>query len=385
MEKENPDPNQDDVIDDSSDSEEEKVKHPLEDSFVAMFPFSPRRYIKQKLANIKDGPEAIARLTEELLNKTTPKNEDWNDSEDDAAEEHIEEWKEMKLIDLRSLFPERCPDWLLGNLKDISVFARSVAGNNMIEELEKQFNRKVEEIFAIPEAERAKLPTLKEWKARRQLQEELDMWSIRITALDMVNMYEDPVSTFHNMARKPEANLYREHSLAGLRDEFRYQNAQQIGKIFRRNRFFFAPARRVLLGMANTRKTRRPDKDVGYPAQPCIAFIRERRFCQLEEEISREVQWRRRDREQERMEASAARLLQECAICLKVDCLPSEMVSCQAGHNFCKRCVVTTAEGVLASGRGVVMCLDQCDMEMEADQLLRVLKPNVMSTDRQRS
>ena len=61
----------------------------------------------------------------------------------------------------------------------------------------------------------------------------------------------------------------------------------------KRNRFFFAPAR-LLRG--NTRNNSRPDKDVDQPAAPCIAFIRERRFCQLEEEITMEVQRRPMER-----------------------------------------------------------------------------------------
>ena len=206
------------------------------------------------------------------------------------------------------------------------------------------------------------------------------MWSIRITAQDMMDMYEDPVSIFYGQNRKPEFHqLYREHSLAGLRDEFRYQKAQLIGREFRRNRFFFAPARRALLLRGNTRKTRRPEKEVGQPATPCMAFIRERRFCQLEEEITMEVQRRRVDREKKKMEARAAGLLEECIICLASDCLPLDMVSCQAGHRFCKTCVITTAEGVLARGMGVVKCLGNCDLEMEVNQMQRVLKPNVLS------
>ena len=122
----------------------------------------------------------------------------------------------------------------------------------------------------------------------------------------MVDIYDDPVSIFFGQNRKPESNLYREHSLAGLRDKFRYQKAQLME--FRRNGFFFAPARRALFLRGNTRKTRRPDKDVGQPATPCIAFIRERKFCQLEEEITMEVQRRRLDWEQMKMEARAAGL-----------------------------------------------------------------------------
>lgn len=63
-------PNQDDI---SSESDEEETRHPLEDQFVAMFPFTPRGYIRKRLANIQNSnPDAVARLTEELLRNPTP-------------------------------------------------------------------------------------------------------------------------------------------------------------------------------------------------------------------------------------------------------------------------------------------------------------------------
>ena len=294
-----------------------------------MFPFTPIRYIRTKLANIQaNNPEAVARLKEELLRNPIPNSDDWNDTEDDEIEEDVEKWKDVKLSEMRCLFPDRCPDWLMDNLNNISVTAKG-AGSKMFEEMEKQFTRKADEIFSLSEADRDKLPSLRAWKERRQLQDELEMWGVRITAQAMVGMFEDPASNFFGHDRKPETNLYRMHSLAGLREEFRYQNAQQIGAVFRRSRFFFAPARRALLLRGNTRKTRRPDKDVGYPAAPCLAFIRERRFCQMEEEIGREVQRRHLNREQMKTEAMAAGLLEECLICFASDCLPSDMISCK--------------------------------------------------------
>ena len=211
-------------------------------------------------------------------------------------------------------------------------------------------------------------------------QEDLETWSTRITAMDMMDMYDDPVSSFYSEGRWPESNLYREQSLAGLKDDFRYQSAQQIRMVFMRSNFFFAPARRDLQRRENTRKSRRPDKDVGYPAQTTIAFVREKTFCLLEEEINREVERRGLDRAQERMEAITAGLLEECVICLADDCLPAEMVACQADHRFCKRCLVNSAERVLATGRGVVRCLGLCDMEVEMDALQKVLEPSLVSS-----
>ena len=55
------------------------------------------------------------------------------------------------------------------------------------------------------------------------------------------------------------------------------------------------------------------------------------------------------------------------------------MISCQAGHRFCKICVITTAEGALARGLGVVRCLGMCDLEMELNYFQTVFKANMLS------
>ena len=110
-----------------------------------------------------------------------------------------------------------------------------------------------------------------------------------------------------------------------------------------------------------------------------MAFIKERRFCELEEEITREVEKRRVAREQMEMEARNAGVLEECVICLEPDCLPIDMISCLTGHKFCKNCVIITAEGVLARGKGMVQCLGECDLEVDVNQLQKVLKPIVLS------
>ena len=162
--KENTDNNN--MNDDSDDSDsEEEARHPLEEQFISMFPSTPRRYIRARLASIQNNnPEAVARLTEELLRNPTPKSGDWSDPEDDEVDEDVEHWKEVKLSEMRSLFPDRCPDWLIENLNNISVIAKGLPGNNMIEKMENQFIRKAEEIFSLSEADRAKLPSLKAWK-----------------------------------------------------------------------------------------------------------------------------------------------------------------------------------------------------------------------------
>ena len=77
------------------------------------------------------------------------------------------------------------------------------------------------------------------------------------------------------------------------------------------------------------------------------------------------------------MEARAASLLEECVICLAPDCLSLDMISCQAGCRFCKSCLISP------KGMGVVMCLGSCHLEMEVNQMQRMLLSNSGSTGRQ--
>ena len=217
------------IDDDGSDSDEEEVKHPLEDSFISMFPFTSRRYIRNRLANLPNNPEAVARLTEELLKNPTPVGNDIDHDDDDDLAEDINQWKDVKLLEMRGIFPDLCPDWLMETLNNNVDIARAAVVDPaaMFEEMEKRVSRKADEILSLPETEKAKLPTMKAWRERRQLQEELEMWSNGITAKDMVDLYEDPGQHFYGEERKPETPLYRRHSLARLKDEFRFQNARR--------------------------------------------------------------------------------------------------------------------------------------------------------------
>ena len=87
---------------------------------------------------------------------------------------------------------------------------------------------------------------------------------------------------------------------------------------------------------------------------------------------------KRLHRELNILEATAANELEECSICLSVDCLSAEMASCQSGHRFCRTCVAAIADEVVATGRGLVSCLANCDMMVEKDQLKKVLLPQIL-------
>ena len=68
-----------------------------------------------------------------------------------------------------------------------------------------------------------------------------------------------------------------------------------------------------------------------------------------------------------------------CSLCLADDCHPADIAICQSGHKFCRDCLVTSTEKVLATGGDVVKCLGICDKEVEITQLRRVLGPSILS------
>merc|ERR1712142_703760 len=130
-----------------NDSKTEEVKkHPLEDEFVSMFPYTPRIYIQNKLARLSNNPEAaeVTRLTEELL-ANSKLSVPVNELEDD---EDVEQWQELKLSEMRIIFPDLSPDWLMEALVNIADALQAVSDMTVkLEEMERLFNRKVDEIL----------------------------------------------------------------------------------------------------------------------------------------------------------------------------------------------------------------------------------------------
>lgn len=86
-------------------------------------------------------------------------------------------------------------------------------------------------------------------------------------------------------------------------------------------------------------------------------------------------------------EVASADKLMTCTCCLSsAELLPRELVSCPAGHGYCKECVVRSAQEVLAVGgrRGVVECLATgCHEGFAVEDLENILPAKVLSTLKQ--
>ena len=102
-----------------------------------------------RLTNLPDNPEAVARFTEELLNNPAPTGNE-NDYDDDELAEEIDLWKDVKLLEMRGIFPDLCPDWLEETLSNIAGNAKAIADPSVkFEEMEKMVSRKADEILSL--------------------------------------------------------------------------------------------------------------------------------------------------------------------------------------------------------------------------------------------
>ena len=88
--------------------------------------------------------------------------------------------------------------------------------------MEALFAAKVEQMFAMRSEERRLLPTRVQWETKQKAKEELEKWSGNMSVNDMLLLYsDDPAGYFGNPERKPESELYKQHVIEGLKNEFR--------------------------------------------------------------------------------------------------------------------------------------------------------------------
>jgi hypothetical protein len=201
---------------------------------------------------------------------------------------------------------------------------------------------------------------------------------------DMLELYaDDPDGYFSNPDRKLESEAYKQHALAGLKDQFRFHSITEIEKSFKKGRYLFTPAFRHLKHMMatgrKTRKTQRPDFEVKYPIDPCIELLKEKKFCELEVAIRAEKERRAAEREAAVEEARAAGALEECQCCYSPDCLREDMVQCKSGHCYCKECVARGCSVAIGDGKTIIECLGHCSEEIGWQELQKALTPNILS------
>ena len=121
-----------------------------------------------------------------------------------------------------------CPDYLLNDVvraisKPSTADQDGSAPNFNVEQLDTVFATHVERMFAMRPEEKRMLPTRLQWETKRKEKEELEKWSGNMSVNDMLLLYsDDPAGYFGNPDRKPESELYKQHAVEGLKNEFRF-------------------------------------------------------------------------------------------------------------------------------------------------------------------
>ena len=360
------------------------------------------QYMDYRCEDLVDKPAAIDRFTEELLINSKPPphwGQEMQVGPGKAAEDEIqpvagpssgsaaatpkkalnllEVWEGECLDQLKSMFPDICPEHLQTCVKSI---AKERVGEEVTGADITKFHQLVENLWNPSKP----LPTRREYEARRKEQLELENWAGAMTAARFLQLYPDPKEYFTGAGRHKVATLgYTDHALADLLKRFPYQSKAKVEAELRRLKLYI-PTAQYLQTQDNSRKTRRPPSEFRNPRSPiCLEFLKEKKYLELEKEIAQLKLAKEKEQKQLVEEARAAGLLVECGICYKDDCLEQEMVPCKAYHLHCAECIAQAAKVAAGENKTSVAC-PQCDEEVEWRHLDKVVDPVILSKMLQR-
>ena len=369
----------------------------LAGSLSEMFSATPVSYLLHRCGDLVDNPAAIERFTEELLLDPNPPPY-WQQQlvgvpvEDEALPvagpssglnrslNLLEVWEGERFDQLKSMFPDVCPEHLLSRVQGISA-AKERVGEEVTGADNKSFEQLVENLWNTLKT----LPSRKEYEARRKEQMEVENWAGAMTAARFLQLYPDPKEHFTGGDRDKviTAPGYLEHALSDLLQRFPYQAKNRVSSAL--NRFkLYIPAAKYLQRQEASRKTRRTAFEIPKPRKTvCLEFLKEKKYLELENEIAQMKLDKVKEQARLIEEARAAGLLVECEVCYKDDCLEQEMVPCKANHLHCAECIAQAAKVAAGENKTGVTC-PTCDEEVEYKHLDKVVDPIVLSKMLQR-
>ena len=378
----------------------------LAENFSVMFPHTPLSYLLHKCDDLVDKPAAIDRFTEELLFDPKPPSH-WGKEQQvvgpvNVAEgevqpvagtssgspvstpkkalNRLEVWEGECLDQLKSMFPDVCPEHLLTCVQDITPAAKERVGEEETGADINRFQQLVESLFN----QKQNLPTRKEYEARRKEQMEVKNWAGAMTAARFLQLYPDPKEYFTGAGRNTAAIPgYTEHVLADLLLRYPYHGKHQVDGALRKSKLYIPTAKHLQLLQPSRTKKRRSTEIPIPRTSTCLEFLKEKKYFELEKEIAQLKLDKEKEQKQLLEDARAAGLLVECEICFKDDCLEQEMVPCKANHLHCAECIVQAAKVAAGENKTGVAC-PQCDEEVEWRHLDKVVDPLLLSKMLQR-
>ena len=318
--------------------------------------------------NAAEGETQAVAGTSSGSTATTPK----------KAQNPLEVWEGQCLDQLKSMFPHVCPDHLLTCVQRITE-AKERVGEEVTGADHSKFQQLVERLWNPPQP----LPTMKEYEARKKEQMELENWASAMTDARFLELYPDPKEYFTGPSRHVVVTpSYFENARADLLQRFPLQHQTKVEQALRRHKLYI-PTVKYLQAQGHTRKSKRTKYEMKNPKTPCLEFLKERKYLELEGKISQLKLDKEIMQKQLIEEARAAGLLVECEICYKDDCLEQEMVPCKANHLNCAECVAQAAKVAAGENKTGVTC-PQCDEEVEWRHLEMVVDPVILSKMLQR-
>lgn len=247
---------------------------------------------------------------------------------------------------LVDLFPDVCPEYLHAK-------AVELAGN------EGAMIRWIDQTL---EATTKDLPTRKDYEKRKEEAELIEKYSTQLTVEEILTMYDnDPESYFMDGTRKV-SELYKEHSKAHLKREFRYTSMVSINKVFDKHSGLYLPCFRALSTcIAGKRKTQRKDHEAPLPSEADFNFLKELQYCRKDAEVRQHLDQVASERQKMLEMARASNSLCECPCCGNDECLAEEMLPCPNDHNYCKECIQRACTVAIGDGLTELKCLMHCD------------------------
>ena len=326
------------------------------------------RELQAAPGNAAEGETQAVAGTSSGSTATTPK----------KAQNPLEVWEGQCMDQLKSMFPHVCPDHLLTCVQRITE-AKERVGEEVTGADHSKFQQLVERLWNPPQP----LPTMKEYEARKKEQMELENWAGAMTDARFLELYPDPKEYFTGPSRHVVVTpSYFENARADLLQRFPLQHQTEVEQALRRFKLYI-PTVKYLQAQGHTRKSKRTKYEMKNPKTPCLEFLKERKYLELEGKISQLKLDKEIMQKQLIEEARAAGLLVECEICYKDDCLEQEMVPCKANHLNCAECVAQAAKVAAGENKTGVTC-PQCDEEVEWRHLEKVVDPVILSKMLQR-
>ena len=331
-------------------------------SVLEIVPKIDVKYLREQATDFVGQDAAIERFIEGFLDRPQVQEEDEMDP--------IEEWRREQESYLVAAFPYISPEWIGDQIESFI----EVHGTDNV-----QFSEKAIQMVELMEKGKS-IPSRKDWEKKIKFREEIDKWSKNITVNDMIEIYDGNPEPHFIGPNVPKSDLYIKHSRAGLWEAFKLTKVVSINREHKRFKYSFAEAYKELERLPATRMEPRMEKDqIKYPAEPCIQFVKERRFVELRTAIEAELKKRETERKQALEEARLSNSLVECGCCYNDECLGEDMVSCKGGHLYCKECIKRSTNVAMGEGNTIIRCLGQCEEEIPTKELEKAVHKNVLS------